>query len=151
MARQTLVLDASVGVKWFSDIGEAHVPQARALLTAHASGAISLMVPELFFHEISNALVYKSTISTDVIEEAIATLFDLRLTIFPVSKEHFITAVRLARKVGITEYDACYAIAAIETCCPLVTANPRHHRQALGCQIIPIEEWSINGSGGSLF
>lgn len=141
MARQTLVLDASVGVKWFSDIGEANVPHARDLLTAHARGDIKLMVPDLFFHEICNALVHKKIIPTDLIEESITTLFDLRLSIFPANKDHLITAINLARKAAITEYDAYYAVAAIETRCPLVTANPRHQGQALGCQVIPIEKW----------
>ena len=141
MARQTLVLDASVGVKWFSDIGEAHVPQARAILTAHASGNISVAVPDIFFHEISNALVNKRMLSTSLIEDSITTLFDLGLSVFPASEKCLRTAVQIARQAGITEYDACYAAVAIESHCPLVTANPRHQGQELGCQVIPIEEW----------
>ena len=141
MARQTLVLDASVGVKWFSDIGEAHVPQARAIMRAHADEDITLVVPDLFFHEVSNALVHKKTISIDLLEASIAAMYDLNLSVFAASGKHLCEAVRLARKAGITEYDACYAIAAIENTCPLVTANPRHQGRALGCHVIPIEQW----------
>jgi len=147
MARQTLVLDASVGVKWFSDIGEAYVPQARAILTAHASGNISVAVPDIFFHEISNALVNKRMLSMSLIEDSITSLFDLRLSVLPVSKERLRAAVQIARQAGITEYDACYAAVAIENRCPLVTANPRHQGQTLGCQVIPIEEWRAEGRG----
>jgi predicted nucleic acid-binding protein len=141
MARQTLVLDASVGVKWFSDIGEAHVPQARAIMRAHAEDDITLVVPDLFFHEVSNALVHKKTISIDLLEESMTTLFDLNLSVVTANEERIRIAVRLARKAGITEYDACYAAAAIELKCPLVTANPRHQGRAMGCQVIYIEQW----------
>ena len=141
MAGQALVLDASVGVKWFSDIGEADIPRARAMLKAHAVGDISLLVPELFFHEISNALVHKKTISKDLLEEAISTLLALGLSVFPLSKDHLVMAVHLARKADITEYDAYYIVAAINAGCPLVTANPRHQREGLGCHVITLEEW----------
>lgn len=141
MARQTLVLDASVGVKWFSATGESYVPQARAIMKAHASGEISLVVPDLFFHEISNTLVCKKTLSMTLIEESITTLFDLGLFVFTANEQRFQTAAQLARKAGITEYDAYYIAAAIENHCPLVTANPRHQKEGLGCQVIPIEQW----------
>jgi predicted nucleic acid-binding protein len=143
MARQTLVIDASVGVKWFSDIDESSVPQARAIMKAHASGEINLVVPDLFFHEISNALVFKKTIPLDLIDDSLATLFELDLSVLQVSVERLYTAVRIARKAGITEYDACYVVAGIENRCPLVTANPRHQKPDLGCRVIPIEEWKI--------
>ncbi len=141
MARQALVLDASVGVKWFSAVGEASVPQARAILAAHARDDVGIVVPDLFFHEISNALVHKQTISPDMVEESITMLFDLGLTVFPVSRESLRLSAHLARKAGITAYAACYAVAAIHCHCPLVTANPRHQGQALGCKVIPIDQW----------
>ena len=141
MARPTLVLDASVGVKWFSAIGEPCVPQARAIMKAHARGEISLVVPDLFFHEISNTLVGKKTLSMHLIEESVTTLFDLGLSVFTANEQRFQAATRLARKAGITEYDAYYMVAAIENRCPLVTANPRHQKQDMGCQVIPIEKW----------
>ncbi|MDP2936092.1 MAG: type II toxin-antitoxin system VapC family toxin [Dehalococcoidia bacterium] len=146
MARQTLVVDASVGVKWFSAVGEAHVPQARAILLDCAFGGINVIVPELFFHEIANALVHKAVISDGQLAEAVTTLCSLDLVLFATNGERLRTAAQLARKARITEYDAYYAVAAIENGCPLVTANPRHQRQDLGCQVIPIEKWQA-GAG----
>ncbi len=143
MAPKTLVVDASVGVKWFRDINESSVPQARALLKAHAAGEINLVVPDLFFHEISNALVFSKTSTIDLIDESLATLFDLDLAVFPMNVERLRTGVRIARKAGVTEYDACYVVAAIESRCPLVTANPRHQRPEMGCRIIPIDQWGV--------
>jgi predicted nucleic acid-binding protein len=141
MARPTLVLDASVGVKWFVATGEADVTQARALLKACDNDEISLIVPDLFFHEISNALVNKKTFSMKLIEESVTALFDMNLIVLTMNEKRLRTAIQIARKAGITEYDACYAAVAIENRCPLVTANPRHQRQELGCQVIPIDQW----------
>lgn len=141
MARQTLVVDASVGVKWFSAVGEAHVPQARAILLDCASGGINVMVPEIFFHEIANALVHKAVISDGQLAEAVTTLCSLDLVLFVTNGERLRTATQLARNARITEYDACYVVAAIENGCTLVTANPRHQRADMGCRVVPIEEW----------
>lgn len=80
MATRTLVLDASVGVKWFSGLGEANVPEARTLLMEHMLGDLRGIVPDLFFHEISNALVHKSSVSMGQIAEAITSLFELDLS-----------------------------------------------------------------------
>jgi predicted nucleic acid-binding protein len=143
MARQTLVLDASVGVKWFSAIGESCVPQARAILKAFINSEINLVVPDLFFHEILNALVFKKTLPITLIEESVTTLFDLGLFISMINEQRLHSATQIARKAGITEYDACYIVAAIENRCPLVTANPRHQKQDMGCQVITLDEWKI--------
>jgi predicted nucleic acid-binding protein len=143
LAQQALVIDASVGVKWFSAEGEASVSQARSILKAHAGGDIKIVVPDLFFYEILNALVHKKTIPTSMVEESIALLFALGLAVYSPSEAFFRSAVQLARKHGITEYDACYVAAAIGSHCPLVTANPRHHKKDFGCRVIGIEDWKL--------
>lgn len=73
--------------------------------------------------------------------EALTTLWNLDLQTIPVSHERLQAAVKLARTAGITEYDAFYIGAASENNCPLVTANPRHQGQALGCEVIPLKDW----------
>ncbi|MDO8691748.1 MAG: type II toxin-antitoxin system VapC family toxin [Dehalococcoidia bacterium] len=141
MARHALVVDASVGVKWFSAVGEPNVPEARAILMGCVSGRLDLVVPELFFHEIGNALVHKASISDEQLEEALAELCDLDLGLFSTNGDRLVAAVQLARRAGISEYDAYYIVAASENGCPLVTANPRHQKPGLGCRVIPIEQW----------
>ena len=141
MARQTLVVDASVGIKWFSAVGETYVTEARTLLLEYARGRLNLVVPELFFHEISNALVHKKSLPIEQLLAAMTTLCALNMTTFPANAELLRKAVQLARKVDITEYEAYYAVAAIENGCPLITANPRHQSKSFGCEVIPIEQW----------
>lgn len=91
--------------------------------------------------EVANTLVYKTKLETDYLIRAVNSLFDLNMVVFPVNAERLRSSVQLARAAGITEYDAFYAIAAIENHCPLVTANPKHQTKIPGCKVIPLEKW----------
>lgn len=142
MAPVTLVLDASVVVKWFSTADEAHLKIALAIRDAHIDGRYSLIVPDILYHEVANALVHKAKLGTDYLIRSVNSLFDLDMVVFPVTAERLRSSVQLARVTGMTEYDAVYAIAAIDNRCPLVTANPKHQTKIPGCQVIPLEQWS---------
>jgi len=141
MARQTLVLDASVGVKWFSGKDEDSLPQALAIRNRHVSGDIQILVPDLFFYEVANALVYKKHIPIGEIQSALSSLFSIDLDAVAMNAELMVIAAELARKLKITIYDACYAAVSRINNIPLVTANPRHQIHALGCEVIPLEQW----------
>ena len=141
MARQTLVLDASVGVKWFSTKDEGGLNQALAIRDSHTADEIKVMVPDLFFYEVINALVHKKSFSTVVIQSAGSSLFALGMSIVRNDARLLAETIRIARQADITVYDALYAAIAIENKCPLVTANPRHQKPGLGCRVISIEEW----------
>jgi predicted nucleic acid-binding protein len=143
MARFSLVIDASVAVKWFSTLGEAGVPQAVSILENIGLNDINVLVPDLLFYELANAFLHKKALSQEEVQTALSNMFTLSLKIIPVGFKLLSTSTRLARQSGITVYDACYAAIAVDSGCPLVTANPRHQNKELGCQVIPIEEWKI--------
>lgn len=143
MARQALVLDASVGVKWFSQRGEDSLAQALAIRDSHVAGEVQVGVPDLFYYEVTNALVYKKNIPIEAIRSVIRDLFNLSLDAFPAGIELLAASTTLARQFDITVYDACYAALAREHGCPLVTANPRHQRPDLGCEVIRIQDWPL--------
>ncbi len=142
MAPETLVLDASVGVKWFSGIGEDNVPQARAILAEVNNRSLVIVVPELFFHEIANALVHKVSLPSDTIFEMITELFSLNITVVHLDATQLKLAAKLARQNGITEYDACYVALAIIQNCTLVTDNSKHQGKIKDCRVLPISEWA---------
>lgn len=141
MARPTLVLDASVGVKWFSPQDEQALKQALAIRNAHVSEQILVIVPDLFYYEVTNALVQKKFFSTGIVRSAGSSLFDLGLSTVNLNDTLLDNAIRISRQSAITVYDAIYAAVAAERGSPLVTANPRHQRPGLGCRVIPVEEW----------
>jgi predicted nucleic acid-binding protein len=141
MARPALVLDASVGVKWFSPENEAALNQALAIRDAHISKQILVMVPDLFYYEVINAIVHKSFFSKDMINTAVSSLFALNLSMVSIDSKLLADTVSIARQFNITVYDSCYLAMAKNHNCPLVTANPRHQKQVSGCQVVPIEQW----------
>ncbi len=141
MARQALVVDASVVVKWFSAAGEAYVSQAVEIMEGHVSDEIAIVIPDLLYYEVANALVHKKALSDKEIQFSMQSLFHLGLESFPVDADLMGMSAELARKLKITIYDACYAAVSRINNIPLVTANPRHQIHALGCEVIPLEQW----------
>src|SRR3989338_9128066 len=140
MARPALVLDASVGVKWFSPRDEQALKQALAIRDGHVSEDILVIVPDLFYYEVTNALVQKKFFSTGAVRSAGSSLFKLGLSTVNLNNTLLDDAIRISRQSAVTVYDAIYAAVAIERDVPLVTANPRHQHPELGCRFIPIEE-----------
>ena len=142
MAQQSLVLDASVGVKWFSARGESSLAQALDIRDAHIDGHAVIVVPDLFFYEVANAIVHKKSIPPEAVQSAVASLFALGITAVSIDCELLDASVTLSRQLNITVYDSIYIAVAAKHDYPLVTANPRHHKQGLGCEVIPVEKWT---------
>ena len=135
------MLDASVGVKWFAARGEDGLKQAMDIRARSLPGDVQIVVPDLFYYEVSNALVHKKSIPVQEVALAMGDLFSLGLQDALCGPELMVRSVNLARELNITVYDACYAAVAIKHSCPLVTANPKYQGRALGCQVIPLDDW----------
>jgi predicted nucleic acid-binding protein len=136
------VIDASIGVKWFSRKDEADLAKADLLLDSQKDGSLTLYTPDLFYYEVANVLAHKADLSDTEIEVSVESLWDLGLILTPVDRLLLFHSVALARRGTITVYDACYVVVATSLRLPLVTANPRHQGKMLGCQVIPLKEWS---------
>ena len=141
MARIALVLDASVGVKWFSPKDELALDKALAIRDAHISQNTLIIVPDLFYYEVINAVVHKKFFSLDKVQAVASALFSLNLQTISVNTGLLGNALTISRESNITIYDSCYIAVARDYRCPLVTANPHHQKQQLGCEVIPIAEW----------
>lgn len=143
MAPVTLIIDASVGVKWFSSTDEDNLTHALAIRDQHVQSNITILIPDLFYYEVANALIYKQSIPFKEIQIALNDLFDLGLQIINVEPELIFDTAKMAREFNISVYDAIYAVAALKYACPLVTANPRHQGKGrqLGCQVISLKDW----------
>jgi len=141
VARPSLVLDASVGVKWFSARDEASLAQALAIRDAHIHGAALIVVPDLFFYEVANAIVQKEFIPPEAVQSAVVNMFALGMTAVSIDPQLLDASVTLSRQLNITVYDSIYIAVALRRDCPLVTANPRHQKQGLTSEVIPLEHW----------
>lgn len=121
----TLVVDASVALKWVLD--EEGSAEARAL-----PGAERLLAPEFLVLECANVLALRARrggLTADNATEALAVITSapVRLTPFP---PHVAAAQRIAWKLERTTYDALYLAVALAEGAVLVTADVRFARAA---------------------
>jgi predicted nucleic acid-binding protein len=115
---KTLVVDASVGVKWQLD-DEEHVDKAEAIKRAFVRRALTLMVPVIFAVEWANALnvaIARGRFPAEAWREALADLEGLQLSVEN-PPGLLSEAWQLARVYGRTVYDGLYlALAKLEHC-----------------------------------
>lgn len=120
MEKQKKVIDASVVFKWFSN--EEDSDKALILKDKHISKEIALIIPELLFLEISNALKYKKD-NLKKIQKANEDLWNLQFEIKKLDKQIINLAIEIAIKNNFTIYDSLYiALAQIHET-ELITAD----------------------------
>lgn len=120
MARQKTVIDASIIAKWFVD--EEGTEEALKLRTDHIEGRILIVVPELLFLEVLNALRYKGA-SIKKLNEANNALWDIQLRVEKTNIFLLEKANELAIQNNLSLYDAIYLALAIINGSPLITAD----------------------------
>lgn len=123
----TLVVDASVAVKWF--LPELHGAAALRLL----QDGHRLLAPDLLFPEVGNVLwkrVRRREATAKEAGVALETLTSLPLEVYP-SRPLLPVAFDIACAAGRTVYDSVYLAVAILRECAMVTADRKLY-QALG-------------------
>lgn len=120
-----LVLDTSVVAKWFVLPPEDDLEAALEIRHRVVEAELDLIVPDLIFYELANVLRYQPQLGAEEVAGALDSLetmdWDIRPFSYPLGKE----AVRLAKAVGITAYDAYFIVFAEAFECPIVTADRR--------------------------
>ena len=122
------VLDASVAAKWFlPPEDETLVEEALGILSSFGLGQCRLIVPDLFWCEVTNILWKASRqgrITRKIAEEATGTLVGLNLETKP-SREIATDAIRISPGCERPVYDSMYVALAVMSGCPLLTADER--------------------------
>ena len=119
-----VVLDTSVVIKWFRQ-GEVLADQALALRDAYLDGQIVVSVPSLLAYELTNVLRYKEDLTTDQVQDAVQSLFDMGLEWVLPSSAVMRRAVEMARAYETTVYDVTFAALAESLKASFVTADER--------------------------
>ena len=103
------VLDASVLVKWF--VEEKGRDKALAILEEVIERPRRFAVPELVWYELSHVLLH---VAKDVegSSRRLETIAHLGIPCFSATAERCSRAMRLARRVGLSGYDAHYVVLA---------------------------------------
>ena len=133
----SLVVDASIAVKWF--LPEAHAVRARRILR----GRRTLLAPDLIWAEVGNTLWKKLGRAEITDEEAQALLRDFRR--FPLrtytAEALLDPAWELAVRFNVSIYDSLYLALGVSQDCPVATAD-RALRDALkGGPLAPLVLW----------
>lgn len=122
------VVDASVALKWILPAQtEPLAGTAARLLLGYTKKEIEMLVPDLFWAEVGNALwnaVRRGRSTMPIAEVGIRTLRDYR---FPTAPSHALleSAFQLAIGYGRTVYDCIYIALARESGGEFITADER--------------------------
>ncbi|MDF1542065.1 MAG: type II toxin-antitoxin system VapC family toxin [Anaerosomatales bacterium] len=128
----TVVLDASVGVKWFRD--ESGSAEARAMLRSHGSGEIRIVVPSLFVYEFAG--VATRLLQLDEARDLWARFLDWRISVREVGDSLMRDAFDIRERYGCTLYDALSPALAAQIGATLCSADRRAHGGMPGAVII---------------
>ena len=122
-ALQRIVLDGSVGVKWFRD--EAGTDGALELLRAHGRGELELVVPSLFVYEVvSVATRSMPAAQADAFWERFVSW---RVSVAEVGATLVHEALAVREELGCSFYDAIAPALARELDARLCSADVRAH------------------------
>ncbi|MBW6467752.1 MAG: type II toxin-antitoxin system VapC family toxin [Coriobacteriia bacterium] len=128
----TVVLDASVGVKWFRD--ESGSAEARAMLRSHGSGEIRIVVPSLFVYEFAG--VATRLLQPDEARDLWARFLDWRISVREVGDSLMRDAFDIRERYGCTLHDALSPALAAQIGATLCSADRRAHGGMPGAVII---------------
>jgi predicted nucleic acid-binding protein len=132
---EQVVLDTSVVLKWFRQ-GEILAEHALSLRDGFLDGRLLVCAPTLLAYESANVLRYKGDLTTDQVEDAVQSLFDMGLEWVLPSAPVLRRAVIIARKFDATVYDAIFAALAEAYQATFVTADERLARRLASLRFV---------------
>lgn len=118
-----IVVDTSVAMKWLLSEKEESVTKARLLLKEHLAKKNEILVPDLIFYEIANALATKTKVPQLAITQLVKRIYSFNLKIYNPVDIDVTTSAKLAKKYNSTVYDMLYAVAAKKHKTILYTAD----------------------------
>jgi len=127
-----VVLDASVGVKWFRD--EPGSADARDLLLAHGRGEAQLVVASLFVYEVVG--VATRTMSAPDARDFWERFMSWRLGVREVGGQLVSDALAVRERIGCSFYDALAPALAAQLGAQFVSADHRAHGEWPGVVLL---------------
>jgi len=127
-----VVLDASVGVKWFRE--ESGSPEAADLLRRHATREIRLAVPVVFLHEVLD--IARRTVGVADARRVLDAVARDEILVIGADAEFLRRALDVCERLDCTVYDAAAPALAELLDAQLVSADRRAHGAFPGVRII---------------
>jgi predicted nucleic acid-binding protein len=132
-----VILDSSVVVKWFSR--EVKSDEALKFLDSYIQGSTELVVSDILFCEVGNALRYKPDYDTQKWKIALAQLFNLRMKVVRLNEALMNRAGEIAYAGQVTVYDALPVAIAEHKKTVCITADEQTQYKKLQTKGFPIE------------
>ena len=139
MEGKTLVLDASVIVKWYSEEGDTE--KALQIRDLFLKNKFNIMVPDLMFYEVANVVRYARGIVDKEKEAILNNIVLLNLDVVSVSRYNLVKSLSLALKYDITVYDAVYLVIASQKKAVYVTADEKLKKKVALKNVMLLSEW----------
>ncbi|RZN34219.1 MAG: PIN domain-containing protein [Methanophagales archaeon ANME-1-THS] len=121
MEKEALVLDASVIVKWFCE--EEYTDIALGIRDRFLGGELNVVVPELMFYEVSNAIRYNKVLSLEEKLALVDDMFSLDFDVVASNNEILSEAMKSALDTDTPIYDNVYLAVGRLSRCDLITAD----------------------------
>ena len=118
----SVVLDSSVVIKWFRRY-EVLREQALELRQAYLDERLFIHVPDLLIYEIANVLRYKPDMNDTKVQQALQSLFDMKIGIEHIEPEATARVVEIAYSYGVTVYDAAFVALAEQLEADFITVD----------------------------
>lgn len=118
-----IVLDASIGVKWFKYENESNTSLTNKLLQQQFQNEIEIIVPDIFFFEIINTLLSKKYLNVDDIYSASESLHLMNMKVISPNKKIIDTSISIVGRTKLTFYDSLYISVAISEQALLLTED----------------------------
>lgn len=123
MAHETLVIDASVVVKWYCD--EDDTDTALKIKERFFDNKCKLIAPDLLIYEVVNAVTLSSVFSSEERRGILEDLYSVGIEIVCPEEDAMASAMGMAERYGTTVYDAMYLALAKKSGCDYVTADSK--------------------------
>ncbi|MFA5772472.1 MAG: type II toxin-antitoxin system VapC family toxin [Thermoplasmata archaeon] len=140
MEKKTLILDASVIIKWY--IQEKDSDIALNIRDSLIKKETDIVVPGLIYYEIANALRYAKGAARQDIEKAIGNIFLAALKTECVDERLLKDALALAIKYDTTIYDSVYLALAERHDTIYVTADAEFCKKVGGEHVVLLSEFA---------
>lgn len=133
------VIDASIVIKWFSrEEGE---KEALDILRAIKNRNTEVLVPNLLWYEVGNALGKGKNFSSHQINEALLTLWKIGLQAMELTPERVARITYYMEAYKRTFYDAAYGALAAEFNAPLCSADTKAHLEMRDVKTISLSQF----------
>jgi predicted nucleic acid-binding protein len=124
-------------VKWFST--EPKSDEALKLLDSSVQGSVELIVSEMLFCEVGNALRYKPDYDTQKWKTALTQLFNLHMNVTHLNEDLITRTGEIAYEEKVTFYDALPVAIAEHAKTVCITADEETQYKKLQLKNYPIQ------------